>query len=254
MKNFMVVNVQDNGRWPKGPLELMTHAQIDNSLELGWDKKDIIIMSNFKIDYMGVKSTMTDLNDHCLTGSKMFGVRELLKTVDDVIWAHDLDAWQNVWFYPPEFKDIGIACYSNTKLNGGSVFWKRSALDVVEKIVETIETNKESREEPTLNHILKQPEFKDRLTIIDHTYNVGCSGYAVRYEKALKPIHVCHMHPTNFIAWETHALDRSGMGTTLTPRLEKMIRKHYPNCATELSDKGKKRRKEKIKERKHGRS
>lgn len=256
MKNLMVVNYHKDGRWTEDALRLMTHAQIENSLDLGWDPKDIIILSNIEINYLGVVATQGDMNDFCLTGSKMWGVQCLLDKIkdDEVVWAHDLDAWQNVWFYPPKFKDIGISCYSNTKLNGGSVFWKRSAQDVVNSVVYTMQQEKVGREEPTLNKVLRQPQFKDRLTILNHTFNVGCSGYAVRYQKALKPIHVCHLHPTNSIAWETHVLDRSGVGTTLTPRLEKLIRKYYPDCATELSDKGKRRRKEKIKELKHGRT
>jgi hypothetical protein len=247
MKNLMVVNVRPHGRWTEDALRKMTHAQIENSLDLGWKPKDIIIMSNIEIDFLGVRSYPSELNDFCLTGSKMFAVQTALQKVDDTVWAHDLDAWQNVWFYEPRFKDVGISCYSNHKLNGGSVFWKRSSADIVEEVVNAIKADNAAREEPTLNAILRQDKFKDRVSILDHTYNVGCSGYAVRYEKARKPIHVCHLHPTNFIAWETHALDRSGMGTTLTPRLEKLLRSHWPECAAELSDK-EKRRKEKIKE------
>jgi len=252
MKNLMVLNHRPTSRFTVESLELLAKVQIENSIDLGWRPKDILLFSNVDIDYLGVKSIKTDLNDFCLTGSKMFAVQHALKDHDDIIWAHDLDAWQNVWFYPPKFKDVGIACYSNKKLNGGSVFWKRSSADMVDEVVKSLRENNESREEPTLNKILKQNQFKDRTTVINHTFNVGCSGYAVRYDKALKPIHVCHLHPTNFIAWETHVLDRSGMGTTLTPRLEKLLRTYYPACATELSDKGKRRRKEKIKEREHG--
>lgn len=244
----MVVNYHKDGKWKEDQLKLMAHAQIENSLDLGWKPEDLVVLSNFDITHMGVKSTKQDLNNHCLTGSKMFGVQSLLSQTDDVVWSHDLDAWQNIWFNPPEFKDVGICCYSNTKLNGGSVFWKRSGLDIVNDIVEMIKSNKENKEEPTINKILKEGKYSGRFTVLDHTYNVGCSGFAPRYMRALKPIHVCHFHPTNFIAWETHALDRSGVGTTLTPRLEKLIRKYYPHLATTLSERGKKRREEKIRE------
>lgn len=254
MKNLMVVNFRKEGRWSEDDLRLMAEAQIENSLDLGWRKKDLIVYSNIDIDFLGVKSRSCDLNDFCLTGSKMFAVQYALREIDDVLWAHDLDAWQNVWFYEPKFKDVGVSCYSNKKLNGGSVFWKRNAADIADAVVNALKENNEAREEPTLNKVLKE-NYKDRMTVLNHTYNVGCSGYAVRYEKARKPIHVCHLHPTNKIAWETHVLDRSGMGVTLTPRLEKLIRKFYPSCATKLSEKGKRRRKEKIREReekKHG--
>ena len=53
----------------------------------------------------------------------MFGVQYLLVNGEkDIIWSHDIDAWQNVVFGPPEFTDVGISQYSNSKYNGGSSF------------------------------------------------------------------------------------------------------------------------------------
>ena len=72
-----------------------------------------------------------------------------------------------------------------------------------------------------------------------------------RYQRSIKPIRVCHFHPYNRIAWETHALDRNGIGEKgISDRLEQIIRKYYPDIATELSEEGRQRRSEKIKERK----
>jgi len=177
----------------------------------------------------------------------MFGMKYLLEhdMIDDVVWAHDLDAWQNVPFYCPEFADVGLSEYSRPKYNGGSVFWKKSSKDIIERIVEEIMSNDQNKEEPTLNRIVKLKEYENRVTTLNNTFNVGCSGYVVRWERSIKPIRVCHFHPSNKIAWETHALDRNGLDTKgISQRLETLLRSYYPNLATELSNKGKKAQKE----------
>jgi len=239
MKNFLTANLT-KGRYEKDSITLLLKAQIENSLSLGWEPEDIILLTNFKFDFMGVKSLKTNLNNICFTGSKMFGMKYLFnKQINDVIWAHDLDAWQNVPFCCPEFKDVGIACYSNTKYNGGSIFWRQTAQDIVYKIVSEIETNNENKEEPTLNRVLKSKKYKKRVTNINNTFNVGCSGYVKRWDRSIKPIRVCHFHPYNRIAWETHALDRNGLDVKgISDRLEKLLRKYYPFLANELSKHG----------------
>jgi hypothetical protein len=250
MKNLIVANYRKDGKCSLDELKKLIQAQIDNSLDLGWDRKDLIILANFEMEHNNVTTQTANLNDSCFTGSKIFATQVVLKDVD-VVWSHDLDAWQNVWFDCPEFKDVGISCYSRPKLNGGSIFWRKSAQDMVDEIANHIKLNNESKEEPTINKILSQPQYKDRVTILDHTFNVGCSGYIPRYQRAIKPIRVCHFHPTNSIAWETHALDRSGAGISITPRLEKLIRSYWPSLAKELSKRGKKRRQERIDGRLH---
>ena len=251
MKNFMVANLT-KGRYKEENINILLNAQIENSLELGWKTEDIILLANFDYEFMNVKSISTKLNKRCHTGSKMFGMKWLFDNnkVNDVIWTHDLDAWQNVSFECPEFKDAGIACYSNSKFNGGSIFWKNSSKDIVEKIINEIEKNKENKEEPTLNRILKSKEYQKRVTVLNNTFNVGCSGYAKRWNRSIKPIHVCHFHPYNHTAWETHALDRNGLDEKgISNRLENLLRKYYPYLATELSEKGKLAQKERKTER-----
>jgi hypothetical protein len=242
MKNFIIANKSKKSRYIFEQISVFIKAQIENSLDLGWQAKDIILLANFDYEFMGVKSTNISLNKECLTGSKMFGMKYLFDNdlVDDIIWSHDLDAWQNVSFSCPEFKEVGIACYSNSKYNGGSIFWRPSAKDITYKIIEEINNNKENKEEPTLNRILKSKEYKNRVTNVNNTFNVGCSGYVKRWERSIKPIRVCHFHPYNRTAWETHGLDRNGLGVIgVSNRLENILRKYYPKLPTELSEHGK---------------
>ena len=242
MKNLMVLNVIDGGTKNRNRLDsliLLLNVQIENSLDLGWSTEDIIVMSNIDYNFMDVSTSLTELNLECLTGSKMFAIKEYYKDISrdisDVVFCHDLDCWQNVWFEEPEFKDIGIARYSNKKFNGGSLFWKHTAKDLINEVVKQIADNKENKEEPTLNRVLKDEKNKDRVTVLDNTFNVGCSGYVKRYNRSKKPIHVVHFHPYNRIAWETHALDRNDLGVIgITVRLERLLRKYYPELATKV--------------------
>jgi len=245
MKNFMVANHKTKKRYGLFHyIETNLKAQIANSIDLGWRREDIVVLSNFEYEFMGVKNTVVELNDNCLTGSKMFGLKWLYENTDaDVVWSHDLDAWQNAWFDAPDFKDVGATYYSQPKFNGGSMFWRRTAVDIIEAILGRIKEKKKEREEPAINHVFKSKKYKDRITTIDNTFNVGCSGFVERYVRSMKPIRVCHFHPYNRIAWETHALDRNGIGEIpITPRLECLIREYYGDLATELSEEGKKSR------------
>ena len=243
MKRLMVANKQKNGksRYFFEKMETMLKAQIDNMLELGWNTEDIILLANFDFEFMGISAEKIELDDFCLTGSKMWGMKWLFDNnrVDEIIYAADLDCWQNAWFDCPEFKgDVGASQYINPKFNGGSIFWKPKSKDIVNEIVDVLTKEEAKGEEPTLNKIFKSEEYKDRISVLNSTYNVGCSGFAPRYERSLKPVRVCHFHPQNSVAWEIHGLDRDGVGgIAVTIRLERLLRRYYPDLATELRDK-----------------
>jgi len=237
MKNFIVANRNDNSkRYKKEKIEVLINAQIDNSIELGWNPENIILIANFDYDFMGVKAIKVDLNKFCWTGSKIFALKWYFENYkDDMVWAHDLDCWQNVWFQPPLFEgDIGAVYYNNPKYNGGSIFWRNTSKDIIDEIVSRLSEENAPKEEPTLNKVFKDKKYKKRIIELNRTYNVGCSGYLPRFEKSIKPIHVCHFHPYNGIAWEIHALDRAGTGDiSVTLRLERLLRKYYPDLAIE---------------------
>ena len=241
MKLFMVANVQETGRYSKRysleKMSVLLKAQIENSLELGWKPEQIVILSNINFEFMDVKTQIAPMTDFCLTGSKMFALSWYFNDYPkETIYSKDLDCWQNVWFDEPEISgDVGAAQYSNPKFNGGSIFWKPSSKDIIEEVVKQLTQNSEVSEEPTLNLVFKSDQFKKRITILNHTFNVGCSGFEPRFERSIKPIHVSHFHPSNSIAWEIHALDREGIGSiAITVRLERLLRKYYPGLATEL--------------------
>jgi hypothetical protein len=237
MKTLVVANKQETKSYRRESVETLIKAQIENSFQVGIDPNDIVLLTNFTYEFMGVEAIKMPLNDFCLTGSKMFALKWYLEnfSVEETVHAHDLDCWANWPYEEPKFKDVGIAQYSNDKYNGGSIFWKSSAKDIIDAIINTIVKENLGREEPTLNRVLKDKKFKDRVTIVDNTFNVGCSGFVKRYERSYKPIRILHFHPYNRIAWETHDLDRNGLGEiAVSVRLERLLRRYYPFLATSI--------------------
>jgi hypothetical protein len=77
MKNFMVANLSKNKRYKFEGLGTLIQAQIENSLDLGWQPEDIIILANFDYEFRSVKTLNVELNKNCLTGSKIFGMKYL---------------------------------------------------------------------------------------------------------------------------------------------------------------------------------
>jgi len=232
MINLIAANTSKSSRYRMDNIVTLVKAQILNSLEVGWLPENIILATNFDFDCYGVKAQRIEFNPVCLTGSKMYAVRYALQLYDDVVWAHDLDAWQNVWFETPEIKDVGASTYDNRKFNGGSLFWRKSAIDLAETVISMLEKEKATYEENVLNRVFKKNAA--RVTKLNYTYNVGCSNYRQRWRESEKPIKVAHFHPYNRIAWETQALDRCGLGEKgISDRLESLLRDHY-KLATEL--------------------
>lgn len=230
MKLVLTANFQGHKKYPFGKIETELRAQIHNSLDIGWSPDDILLVTNFAYEFMNVRSHVIEMNTTCLTGSKTFVAQQLYATgvLKEDAWFHDLDLWQVTEFQVPEFKEVGISTYSRPKYNGGSLFYKVGALDIITTIWNTIIKNAERKEEPTINKVLKSDEYKDRVTVLNNRFNVGCSGFAERFNRSEKPVIGCHFHPTNRIAWDTHCRDRNRLGAVpVTERLYKLFIEHF---------------------------
>jgi hypothetical protein len=220
----------------KDPQEFQTYlkAQLDLSLSMGWDKGQILIVTNSEDIAQvceGYNTHITPLNDFCLTGSKQFGLfyaytNNLIK---ELTWVHDLDIWQNTPFPAPEVKDWAISTYGSDSFNGGSLFVRPSAQDMNNTIVQQLLLHKPKREEPTLNAILRSDLYASRVTTLGHTYNVGCSGFAYRYTVSDKPILCHHFHPHMQENWDIHARNKTGVGPSacIGPVLRETLVNHF---------------------------
>jgi hypothetical protein len=231
VKNLLVANFRPHGRVKETELRGMVEAQIENSLAVGWQASDIVVVTNLTFD-APVTLVRAPLNESCLTGSKMFALEHLFSLgmirEDEMWWAHDLDAWQNFWFDEPEIADIGLTEYSRPSFNGGSVFLRASSRDLIQAITDQIRQDKMMREEPAIDRVLRRPAHAKRVTVLNSTYNVGCSAYAVRYQRSNQPILVSHFHPRG-ISWRTHVWGWNSLNTpSVVPRLVAvLVRRFY---------------------------
>lgn len=119
--------------------------QIDNSLRLGWDKSDIIPITNFPFEHMGVKAYEVE-SDNCkwsAFANRMVAVNEMIQRgiIEDNFWVHDLDAYQlQPFVFPKECKDVGFAKHAvgRNKPQGASAFYRKEAFDIVDVVARMI--------------------------------------------------------------------------------------------------------------------
>ena len=212
MKNVVIFqnfvnDVTYGHQWQQEELFKYFRAQIDNSLMLGWDAKDIIICTNLDFEYKGV--TIIRLEHECRFNkyfNKQFGIWELLdkKLIDEPFWFHDFDDWPLRKFEFPKFDgEIGMCKYINgEQWNTGSVFVKPSSVDIWSLIVEFM---KENRSHPAVDNkgdenIVNMvyhlyPEIRHRFSLLNNQYNVGCTQFDMRYSTATHPICVGAFKP-----------------------------------------------------------
>lgn len=230
MKNVLIY-ITPKKLFSGEPLTLVK-IQIDNSLDLGWKREDIILATNFSFEYNGVKSVVVSDDNfvpHYPRGSKHEAILELFNrgfiTKGELYWFHDLDAYQSEDITKSEV-DLGNADMALTdycwrkKWNTGSIFFTSSAEDIFEGLVKTqsllkigdeialmVLTNGFTKEENdnVMRYIApevieKTPEIRDiegRIKKINTTYNfVPVFNIPYCYMSAIKPIKVVHFHPS----------------------------------------------------------
>ncbi len=70
MINLLTANaIPKDGRYKLSKIKVLLQAQIENSLELGWEQKDIKLRTNFPFEFMGIKAKQIEFNPLCPTAS-----------------------------------------------------------------------------------------------------------------------------------------------------------------------------------------
>ncbi len=131
-------------KYSKDLLLAYLKAQIDNHIDLWGDTSELMILSSFPFEYRGISALEAScFKDLCPTGSKTFAADWYLNDMGlvipwhegDVVWFHDLDLWPLVKTDVPagfQESDTDVAlCRYNNSYNGGSVFYKQTAWDMV---------------------------------------------------------------------------------------------------------------------------
>ena len=199
MKNILVyINPQKKFDKEK---DILVKIQIDNSLDLGWKKEDIILATNFNYEYRGVKSLIVADSNFCSfrpLSTKTITVNYLLKKGmigKELYWVHDFDAYQlnDIKESELDIVDVGFTTYGwSPKWCLGSYFFRESAKDIFklirDKIYEIHNEDERALVALTRNNNIKVKE-------LNITYNFGMRHIESNYKKAIKPIKVLHFHP-----------------------------------------------------------
>ena len=197
MKNILIYispykKFLDDG-W--GEVDKLVKIQIDNSLSLGWQREDILLVTNFDYEYNGIKALVIGDENYCdfsPTASKINSIITLFDLgliKDGIYWFHDLDAFQLTGITESEVEqelgdaDMGITDYGLTTMNKlrnlrwstGTIFFKKGSKDIFDNWREEI-YRYQANEEIILLEILKKKRNQsliERIKRMNITYNLA---------------------------------------------------------------------------------
>lgn len=140
MKNLMIY-INPEKRF-LGKAESLVKRQIDNSLNLGWKKEDLILLTNFPFEYRGIKAMVKDkpyenANDKALrTDSLLYLLKQDIVGEAELWWFHDLDVLQLQPIKDSKI-DLGDSVgffieYETQKYDTDSIFFRKGSQKLFE--------------------------------------------------------------------------------------------------------------------------
>ncbi|MBI2593912.1 hypothetical protein HYW44_04715 [Candidatus Daviesbacteria bacterium] len=184
---------------------VLAKIQVDNSFSLGWQKRDIIFVTNFSWEYKGVKAIVVGDEHYCAvrprsikTAIVPFLIEEGIIEKGKIYWNHDFDAYQLNLMGEAELGlnnfDAGLTDYGwRERWCMGSFFVKTSSKDIFERAKEIIFKNIE--DETAMVELTKDAAINKRCKRLNITYDFGMRYVESNYKKAKKPLRVVHFHP-----------------------------------------------------------
>lgn len=238
MKNVIVYNqlkTQHHGgnRWTDPELFKYLHAQIDNSLRLGWALDDIILGTNFEFEYRGVKAHLLE-NICTWSGFHNFwyGALELVEKgiLTENFWLHDHDSWQ---VSPMEFPDFhglvaGVEYGCTKEWNCGSIYFNAECQDILETIVDALKRSKDSgfsSDEVVISLLRQHPVIGLHMNSINSKWNMGLTCSQNRIENSSGAPIVLSFKPDQVGIYDT--LKEKNLYNLITPELQHILDKHF---------------------------
>ena len=203
MKNLLI-NITSDKKF-NYEHSITSKIQIENSLGLGWKKEDILIVTNFSFEYMGISSIVIDDDTYCDVHPRASKINAILKLFekniilkDEIYWYHDFDAFQTQEFNEIEEMindyDLGLTDYGwSEKWNTGSFFFKHSSRDIFEEVKKEVYKNNFSEEMGFM--AISDEKIKSRWKRLNISYNFGVRKILYNYNLANKTVNVAHFHP-----------------------------------------------------------
>jgi len=234
-------------------LPALVKIQIDNSLDLGWKREDIVLITNFPYEYNGVKARVIDDSHYCEHWEKSSKVSVIISLLKDgtvkpgeLWWFHDFDAFQVNPITEKEL-DLGFAVVGFTdygwqkKWNTGSIFFKKNSVKVFEWLRNELYKLQTDEERALVSLTRKNYQYiNSYIKRLNVTYNfpAGLNGQRqlhVTVPMATKPIKVLHFHPEYSYSFNRVNLLHGICGDNklkidlMGNRLLKIFRKHLPH-------------------------
>lgn len=207
MKQLLIYTRSDR-RFSKEVSKLVK-IQIDNSLHLGWKRKDILLFTNFDFEYNDVCARV--IPNLCYEPDRTNKIPVIVYLLqnkllpDDIIWYHDFDAYQEHPFTINLKKDLGLTGYGyKNQWNCGSFFFKLSAQDIIELWNSKI-TPRNRADEKCLIELTNSGVIPpDRYESMNLTYNFGqrLTEFPEVFASIEKPVKVWHFHP-NYVYYKS---------------------------------------------------
>lgn len=211
MKNLMVY-ISPTGSFYNPRKDLINDAgslvkvQIENSLALGWKKKDIMLVTNFDYRYGVVKAKVlknVEFFERKPQGSKINAIIKLFERgmikKGEVYWFHDLDAYQLEPITKDEIDlanaDMAITDYGvSTMWSTGVIFFNKNSRDIFEGTKNIMYRDNISEELALGKLIRSNKNIAARIKKLNKSYNFTPPRLKYSYKKASKPLKVAHFH------------------------------------------------------------
>lgn len=234
--------------------EILAKIQIDNILDLGGTRDDILIFTNFEFEYDGVTSTVIpdvftvikhgedrryDPTSHKIP-VVMYLIENKLIDEDQLYWCHDFDCYQNYTFTEEDIDmgglAFGAAMYGyKPEWQLGGFFFTTKALDMLKTLYTGIESCRYFGrvDEKKFTSLVKSGGIdRNLIKELNVTYNFTALYQQLTYPVAEKPIKVVHFHPWQNVGTEQsgtdifiHGKNKAGIPLA-SDRLIKIFNKH----------------------------
>ena len=191
---------------------ILAKIQIDNSLDLGWKKEDIVLATDFPFKYNGVSSLLVPdglYYDFDKTANKSIVLVYLLQMgliePRKLYWCHDFDAFENYSIDEAQLGlqdfDLGLTHYTyKPEWQFSSLFLRNTSKDILELLDITIRNRpyQNRNNEKTLTWLIKynkiDPKRYKRMNV---TYNIMKKYLQIIYPEAITPLRVLHFRPSD---------------------------------------------------------
>lgn len=192
-----------------GPL---AKVQIDNSLALGWKRQDILLFTNFKFQYRGIKANVIKDVEFFNRQPQATKINVIIRLFENdliekgqLYWFHDLDAFQLERITEAEINlsdsdmaltvPTGIFLMGEGRWSTGSIFFKSGSKDLFYRIREVMYRGNIDEEKALGVLTIGDWNFRQRVKKINNTYNFTSYDLLFGYKQAVKPVKVIHFHP-----------------------------------------------------------